>query len=69
MQRYYSPSAGGFFSDDVHGAPDVEGSTIPADAVAIDDAVWLQLLEATATGKLIAMQGGQPVAIEAEGDA
>ena len=69
MQRYFSPSAGGFFSDDVHGAPDTEGSTVPADAVAIDDATWLQLLEATATGKLIVMQGGQPVAIDPEGEA
>lgn len=69
MQRYYSPSAGGFFSDDVHGATEARDSSIPEDAVAIDDATWLQLLEATATGKLIVMQGGQPVAIDTEGEA
>lgn len=75
MQRYYSPSAGGFFSEDVHGsrlvpdqAVDVPNPhcRIPGDAVAIDDDHWIALLTGSSEGKRIVMIDGLPQAIDPE---
>lgn len=66
MQRYYSPRAGGFFSEDLHGAIDAPDSQVPSDAIAIDDALWLDLLTATSQGKVIVIENDQPVAVDPE---
>lgn len=72
MQRYFSPETGGFFSEDVHGARqlDLEGVAtpnpdcmIPADAIAITDVLWHRLLIATSEGKAIEVVDGEPVAV------
>jgi hypothetical protein len=77
MQRYYSPSAGGFFSEDVHGPRliadqgiDIPNPSclIPEDAVAIDDDHWIALLIGTSEGKRIAMIDGHPQAIDPESE-
>lgn len=64
MQRYYSPGAGGFFSDDVHGPTEDRESMIPSDAIAIDDATWLGLLASTSQGQVIVIENGGPVAVD-----
>jgi hypothetical protein len=78
MQRYFSPSHGGFFSEDVHGTRLLVGGEanpaclIPDDAVAVGDDEWRSLLAATSEGKAIEMQDGIPVAVDPpapEGDA
>lgn len=66
MQRYYSPSTRGFFADEIHGPGEDRDGSIPEDAIPIDDERWLHLLEATSTGKMIAIENGQPVAVEPE---
>lgn len=73
MQRFYSSSTGGFFSEDIHGVRLIEqlgemvpnlDCRIPEDAIAIDDASWQSLLAATAEGQQIAVVEGTPVAID-----
>lgn len=72
MQRYFSPSVGGFFSEDVHGARlvDIDGVAtpnpdclVPGDAIPIGDDLWRDLLLATSEGKIILIDGGMPVAV------
>jgi len=59
MKLYYSKSAGGFYSSDVH-------ATIPKDAVEITEQEHAALLEDQAAGKVIASDKvGNPVSISA----
>ena len=58
---FYSKSAGGFFSDEIH------GKNIPSDAVQIADEVHFQLMEAQSKGKtIIGDVHGYPVAVFVE---
>lgn len=75
MQRFYSPAAGGFFSEDVHGARHVEMDgamapnphcMVPDDAIPVSEDIWRALLVATSEGKIIAIVEGQPVAVDQE---
>lgn len=55
MAKFYSEAEGGFFDDSIHGQ-------LPADAVAIDDATWAQLLAEQEAGYVIEGDGsGNPV--------
>lgn len=55
MAKFYSEAEGGFFDDSIHGQ-------LPVDAVAIDDATWVQLLAAQEAGFAIESDGnGSPV--------
>lgn len=89
MKHYFSPSTGGFYSDRIHGAPELPepqnereqkagkrprmvpnpATKIPSDAVELDDGRHAQLMEAQATGKVIEIRGGKPVAVEPRPDA
>lgn len=55
MAKFYSETEGGFFDDSVHDA-------MPADAVAIDDATWAQLLADQEAGATIESDvNGSPI--------
>lgn len=69
MQRFYSPGAGGFFAEDVHGARLIERGappslvpnpdcSIPEDAIPVDDEQWRDLLAATSEGAAIGVVDG-----------
>lgn len=58
MQHFYSPSARGFFCDEIH------GNAKPDDCVAISSDQWQDLLEQQAIGKQIAFVDGQVTAID-----
>lgn len=54
---FYAPSTGGFYDPEIH------GTNIPADAIAISDAVYDNLLAELSAGKVIVINtSGQPVA-------
>ena len=55
---FFSPSAGGFFHPSVH------GDQIPQDCVAVSPEVHAALISAQAAGKIIAFEGGAPVAVD-----
>lgn len=58
MTVFYSPEAGGFYTEEIHGA-----DGIPADAVEITQAEHAALLDAQSAGKIIkAGAEGKPVA-------
>ncbi|MXP53439.1 tail fiber assembly protein [Pantoea sp. Seng] len=60
MTKYYSPSVNAFYSLDIN------GSSIPDDAVEITDEAWLDLLKQQSEGKIIASgENGIPVANDA----
>jgi hypothetical protein len=55
-RKFYSASAHGFFSEDIH------GEKIPADAVEIAHDAWLQLLQDQGDGKqIVADANGKPM--------
>lgn len=57
MTKYYSPSVNAFYSIDINGA------SIPDDAVKITDEEWIDLLKQQSEGRVIAAgKGGNPVA-------
>ncbi|AAS95579.1 tail assembly protein [Nitratidesulfovibrio vulgaris] len=61
MQRYHSPSTGGFYLDGVH-------SDIPADAIPITDSEHVDLTDALAQGCIIKMDAeGRPCVAPAPG--
>ena len=60
MTKYYSPSVNAFYSVEIN------GSSIPEDAVEITDEVWVELLKQQSEGKVIAAgENGFPVANDA----
>ncbi|RVU74730.1 tail fiber assembly protein [Pantoea dispersa] len=60
MTKYYSPSVNAFYSLDIN------GTSIPEDAVEITDEVWLDLLKKQSEGRVIAVgENGMPVANDA----
>lgn len=60
MTKFYSPSVNAFYSLDINGA------SIPDDAVEITDETWLDLLKQQSEGKVIeAGENGMPVANDA----
>jgi len=75
MQKFFSPSIGGFFSEDIHGCRTIESGdppihipnpacAIPADAIAIDDDHWRDLIEQTCAGRQIVVIDGAVVAVD-----
>lgn len=75
MQRYFSPSVGGFFSEDIHGDRMIESGdpaveipnpacTIPADAIAIDENHWRDLIAESCAGRQIVVVDGAVIAID-----
>ena len=54
MSKHYSPSTGGFYDDALH------GETMPADAVAITDALYVTLISGQTSAQTIVMVGGLP---------
>lgn len=60
MTKYYSPSVNAFYSIDIN------GTSIPEDAVEITHEAWLELLKQQSDGKVIAAgNDGIPVANDA----
>lgn len=60
MTKYYSPSVNAFYSIDIN------GTSIPEDAVKITHEAWLELLKQQSDGKVIAAgNDGMPVANDA----
>lgn len=60
MTKYYSPSVNAFYSLDIN------GTSIPEDAVEITDEAWLNLLKEQSEGKVIAAgENGMPFANDA----
>ncbi|AXZ12088.1 tail fiber assembly protein [Klebsiella pneumoniae] len=60
MTKYYSPGVNAFYSIDIN------GTSIPEDAVEITDEAWLDLLKQQSEGKVIgAGENGIPVANDA----
>lgn len=60
MTKYYSPSINGFYSFEIN------GTSIPEDAVEITDEAWLNLLKEQSEGKVIAAgENGMPLANDA----
>jgi hypothetical protein len=65
MTKYYSPSTGGFFSEEIHGIKNKAGSLVPDDAVEISEEKHSELLEAQSSGKEIHPDAdGRPVAVK-----
>ncbi len=60
MSKFYSPSAKGFYADDIHAK-----DRIPADAVAVSDDLYTALFAAQSQGKVITMgASGLPIAAD-----
>jgi hypothetical protein len=57
MTEFYSPSTGGFYLSEVH-------AVIPDDKIELPDGLRQQLLEAQGQGKVIAMVGELPAAVD-----
>ena len=79
LKRFFSPSAGAFYSEAVHGPRqirDPEGGklianpacTIPADAVRVTDSQFEQLFAAQAEGKQITWTGSRLRAVDPKPD-
>jgi hypothetical protein len=63
--HYYSKTTGGFYCDELHGAPGTQGSLVPPDAVEITAERHAELMHAQPQGKVIVADGkGAPIAVD-----